>query len=188
MWGAPPQGCADYAFEQHIQKSLSQVNGRSISLWPQGLLDRNSEISIRKLFIESDRIEAIIGLGRNLFYNSGMESCLVICKVNKTDSQKGKILFINASDLVKKEKTISYLTDEHISKIFQAYRGNSKEKGLFNYVGNEEIIKNNSSLNISLYVNKYVNESDQFNDAFSAWNEASINLQNSISSILGKGV
>ena len=22
IWGVPPQGCADYAFQQHIQKSL----------------------------------------------------------------------------------------------------------------------------------------------------------------------
>tara|TARA_R110000851_G_scaffold332161_2_gene507596 strand:+ start:2167 stop:3381 length:1215 start_codon:yes stop_codon:yes gene_type:complete len=104
LWGTPPQGCADYAFEQHIQKSLNESNGRSISLWPQGLLDRNSELSIRKEFIASDRIEAVIGLGRNLFYNSGMESCLVISKTNKT--HLGKVLFINANDLVKKEKTI----------------------------------------------------------------------------------
>src|SRR5690606_9627454 len=115
LWGTPPQGCADYAFEQHIQKSLDQRDGRSVSLWPQGLLDRNSEEEIRQKFLNSDRLEAVIGLGRNLFYNSGMESCLVISKTNKEQFQKGKILFINAYDLMRKEKTISYLDDEHIT-------------------------------------------------------------------------
>ena len=36
IYGEPPQGCADYAFQQHIQKSLDTDNGRSISLWPHG--------------------------------------------------------------------------------------------------------------------------------------------------------
>ena len=43
LWGTPPQGCADYAFQQHIQKSLNTENGRSISLWPHGILFRDSE-------------------------------------------------------------------------------------------------------------------------------------------------
>lgn len=42
LWGTPPQGCADYAFQQHIQKSLDLGNGRSISLWPHGILFRDA--------------------------------------------------------------------------------------------------------------------------------------------------
>jgi type I restriction enzyme M protein len=161
LWGTPPQGCADYAFEQHIQKSLDLDNGRSISLWPQGLLDRNSEEVIRKKFIESDRLEAVIGLGRNLFYNSGMESCLVISKTCKEEKQKGKVLFINANDLVKKLKTISYLEDEHIMTIYDAYKKFTSIDGLSKPVSIAEILTNRSSLNINLYVNKYENEINQ---------------------------
>ncbi|PWQ99034.1 type I restriction-modification system subunit M [Leucothrix pacifica] len=155
LWGTPPQGCADYAFEQHIQKSLDDNNGRAISLWPQGFLDRNSEEQMRRSFIESDRLEAVIGLGRNLFYNSGMESCLVISKTNKISDQKGKVLFINAHDLVTKEKTISFLDPEHVNAIYDAYSSYSDKDGLSKVVDLDEIIKNRSSLNINLYVNKY---------------------------------
>ena len=155
VWGTPPQGCADYAFEQHIQKSLDERNGRSMSLWPQGLLDRSSEESIRRGFLESDRLEAVIGLGRNLFYNSGMESCLVISKTSKENTKKGKVLFINAHDLVKKEKTISFLEPEHIETIHSAYKNYADVEGLSKVVSVQEIIENRSSLNISLYVNKY---------------------------------
>ncbi|MBT4713854.1 MAG: SAM-dependent DNA methyltransferase, partial [Candidatus Marinimicrobia bacterium] len=42
LWGTPPQGSADYAFQQHIQKSLNTQNGRSITLWPHGILFRES--------------------------------------------------------------------------------------------------------------------------------------------------
>jgi type I restriction enzyme M protein len=184
IWGTPPQGCADYAFEQHIQKSLDPNNGRSICLWPQGMLDRNSEEVIRKEFIESDRLEAVIGLGRNLFYNSGMESCLLISNTNKSHNRKGKVLFINAIDLVKKEKTISYLLDEHIDEIFNAYKDFTDIDGLSQVVGIPEIIKNRSSLNISLYVNKYVaTNSDDLEEVINNWESESKMLYESMNSL-----
>ncbi|MFT6901156.1 MAG: type I restriction enzyme M protein [Colwellia sp.] len=183
LWGTPPQGCADYAFEQHIQKSLNLDNGRSISLWPQGLLDRNSEDDIRKAFIESDRVEAVIGLGRNLFYNSGMESCLVITKTKKLKEQKDKVLFINASDLVRKEKTISYLSDEHIAKIFNAYTNYKDIDGLSKVVPIADILKNRASLNINIYVNKYIVNEDVFESTLKQWTLSGETLADSISSV-----
>ncbi len=184
IWGVPPQGCADYAFEQHIQKSLSEENGRSISLWPQGLLDRNSEEEIRRNFLLSDRLEAVIGLGRNLFYNSGMESCLVISKTNKPANTKGKVLFINASDLVRKEKTISYLDDAHIAAIYEAYRDFMNKEGLASVVNVDEVITNRSSLNINLYVNKYDSGGGEtFKDVYENWLSSSNKLRDSMNSL-----
>ena len=69
IWGTPPAGCADYAFQQHIQKSLNTDNGRSISLWPHGVLFRDSEVEMRRKMIEEDLVECVISLGPNLFYN-----------------------------------------------------------------------------------------------------------------------
>ena len=54
IWGTPPQGTADYAFQQHIMKSLDKHNGRSITLWPHGILFRDAEADMRKKMIESD--------------------------------------------------------------------------------------------------------------------------------------
>ncbi|WP_440879125.1 type I restriction-modification system subunit M [Vibrio natriegens] len=190
LWGTPPQGCADYAFEQHIQKSLDDINGRSICLWPQGLLDRSSEEDIRKNFVKSDRLEAVIGLGRNLFYNSGMESCLVISKSNKDKSKKGKILFINAHDLVKKEKTISFLEPEHIETIHNAYEAYTDIEGLSRVVPTSEVLENRSSLNISLYVNKYDTAKKQsFDEVYTQWQASNVELTKSMTSLfeeLGK--
>jgi type I restriction enzyme M protein len=184
LWGVPPQGCADYAFEQHIQKSLDAKNGRSICLWPQGLLDRNSEEEIRKKFLLSDRLEAVIGLGRNLFYNSGMESCLVISKTNKSEEAKGKVLFINASDLVRKEKTISYLDDKHIDTIYKAYNNFKDDEGLAKLLNVDEIIKNRSSLNINLYVNKYnVGGKGIFQEVYQNWLNSSKVFNDSMTSL-----
>jgi len=67
LWGTPPKGCADYAFQQHMHKSLNEQNGRCISLWPHGILFRDAEAAIRRKMIELDLIECVIGLGQNLF-------------------------------------------------------------------------------------------------------------------------
>lgn len=65
IWGTPPQGCADYAFQQHIIKSLKPDTGRCVVLWPHGVLFRDAESEIRKKMIEADLVDAVIGLGKN---------------------------------------------------------------------------------------------------------------------------
>lgn len=152
LWGVPPQGCADYAFQQHIQKSLDAKNGRSCVLWPYGVLFRDSEKEMRQNMIEEDLVECVIALGKNLFYNSIMEACLLITNNNKPSNRKGKILFIDAREEVKREKTISYLLSNHTNKIFKSYK-DFETKENFTYVATiDEVIKNESSLNIPLYV------------------------------------
>jgi type I restriction enzyme M protein len=153
IFGTPPQGTADYAFQQHIIKSLDARNGRSIVLWPHGILFRDSEKLIRKKLIESDLIEAVIGLGPNLFYNSPMESCLLVCRTNKPIERKGKVIFINAVEELKLSSTVSMLEPKHIKKIYETYRDYS-ETDHFSIIVNNQIIldDHDSNLNIPLYV------------------------------------
>ena len=184
IWGTPPQGCADYAFEQHIQRSLNAENGRSISLWPQGFLDRNTETVLRKNLIHSDRIVAVIGLGRNLFYNSGMESCLLICNTLKKSERKNKVLFINAHDQVEKQKKMSFLNSTNIQDILSAYHSDEDLEGFSRLVDVEEISQNNYSLNINLYVNQYEQESISFEQSYDDWVSSFEHLSESISDLL----
>ena len=140
LWGTPPQGCADYAFQQHIQKSLDEKNGRSISLWPHGVLFRDSESEIRRKMVENDLVECVVSLGPNLFYNSSMVSCLLITNNNKPAERKGKVLFIQAVDEIRKEKTMSYLDKQHIDKIHAVYKGFKSERLFSEVINNEEIV------------------------------------------------
>ncbi len=78
--GTPPQGRADYAFLQHILASLDPAAGRCAILFPHGVLFRNEERDMRRRLIESDRLDCVLGLGPNLFFNSPMEACVVICR------------------------------------------------------------------------------------------------------------
>jgi restriction endonuclease S subunit len=152
VFGVPPQGRADYAFQQHILQSLKPKTGRCAVLWPHGILFRNEEDDIRRKLIESDYIEAVIGLGPNLFYNSSMQSCIVICRTNKAPKQRRKILFIDAVNEVTRERTQSFLTRAHIDRIVQALRTFNTEEGFAKAATLEEIKGNQWSLNIPLYV------------------------------------
>jgi type I restriction enzyme M protein len=184
LWGTPPQGCADYAFQQHIQKSLDEKNGRSIVLWPYGVLFRDSEAEMRKAMIEDDRVDCVIALGKNLFYNSIMESCLLICRNKKEKKRLNKVLFIDARKEIRNEKTISYLDDVHIDKISSVYNDYKEVKGFSAVVPTENIIAKGGSLNIPLYV-KPINSEDcvGVDDAYKNWEESSRLLANSMNKL-----
>jgi len=153
VFGVPPQGRADYAFQQHILQSLREKSGRSIALWPHGLLSREEEAEIRKKLVATDQVEAVVGLGRKLFYNSGMESCLFVCRKQKSKARKGKILFINAEDLVTRERAQSFLSLTDIATILAAYRSEKPVLGISAFATLQEVLNNNGNLNIKLYVN-----------------------------------
>lgn len=155
IWGTPPQGCADYAFQQHIMKSLRPETGRSVVLWPHGVLYRDAELEMRKRMIELDLVDAVIGLGPNLFYNSTMESCLLICRMQKDKKRTNKILFIDASEEVSRINAYSFLSNEHISKIYKAYKAFEDKEGFAKVVSIDDVLKNqNGNLTISRYVKK----------------------------------
>ena len=150
--GVPPQGRADYAFLQHIIKSLNPKTGRCAILFPHGVLFRNEESEMREKMIRGDYLECVIGLGANLFYNSPMEACIVICRMNKRPDRRGKVLFINAVNEVERKNAQSYLEDKHIQKIAQAYAQYETIDGFAKVATLKEIEENAFSLSIPLYV------------------------------------
>lgn len=152
IWGTPPQGCADYAFQQHIMKSLNETTGRSVVLWPHGVLFRDAESDIRKKMIEKDYVDAVIGLGKNLFYNSSMESCLLVCRMKKPAERKGKIIFIDAKEELRIERTNAWLEPQNIKKISEAYWKFIDVEGFAKVIFNKEVLENNGNLSLQLYV------------------------------------
>ena len=154
MWGTPIQARADYAFIQHIVSSMNANTGRSATLLPHGVLNREEDKEIRINHVKSDTIEAIIGLGRNLFYNSGLESCVLICSNNKSQKHKHKILFIEAESCTHKQGKQAYLFEEDIRTIVDAYNADEDIPGLSRLVDIDEVLKNDGNLNIKSYVKK----------------------------------
>jgi len=152
MYGLPPQGRADYAFFQHIITSLNPRTGRCAILFPHGVLFREEEQKMRARLVEDDVLECVIGLGPNLFYNSPMEACVVVCRTQKPLECRDRVLFINAVDQVTRERAQSFLEREHIEKILAAYQDFKDVSGFAKVATLEEIRANRANLSIPLYV------------------------------------
>ncbi|KAA9338440.1 SAM-dependent DNA methyltransferase [Hymenobacter busanensis] len=189
IWGTPPQGCADYAFQQHIQLSTKPDTGRSVVLHPHGVLFRNQEAHIRRKMIEADVVDAVIGLGPNLFYNSPMESCLLLCRNRKPAERQGRILFINAVDEVKTEKTISHLDETHIQKILKTYRDFQDVEGFAKVVPMEDVLARDASLNIAFYVSNVrgtAAAASTLTETVAEWSASATSLRTSLTALLAE--
>ena len=189
--GVPPQGRADYAFFQHILKSLKFGSGRCAILFPHGVLFRDEEREMRRKLIEKDMVECIIGLGPNLFYNAPMEACVVICRTQKAPERRGKLLLINAVDEVTRERAQSFLEDDHIQRIADSYRAFAEEEGFARVISLKETRDQNANLNIPLYVRKKNgngketnHNDDELTVAISDWQKSSLELHNSMTDLI----
>lgn len=172
--GTPPQGRADYAFFQHILKSMNPVTGRCAILFPHGVLFRGEEQEMRENLVRADMIECVLGIGRNLFYNSPMEACIIICRTNKPAERKNKILFINAKHEMTRKNAQSYLEESHIKKIADAY---AKYEGIDKFskiVPINDVLANEGELTISLYLpEENTDEIVTVEEAVDSWSEIS---------------
>ena len=150
----PPKSKADYAFVQHMIHHLDEQGTMALVL-PHGALFRGAaEGHIRKFLIqEKNYLDAVIGLPANVFYGTGIPTCIMIFK--KCREYDDNILFIDASQEFEKIKTQNHLTDEHVNKIVETY---TKRETIdkFSYVADlEEIEENDYNLNIPRYVDTF---------------------------------
>ncbi len=86
----------------------------------------SGESEIRRYIIENDYLEAIIGLPKNMFYNTGINTYIWILSNRKPEHRKGKVQLIDASEHYDKmRKSLgakSYeLKPEHIDLITDIY-------------------------------------------------------------------
>lgn len=179
--GTPPQGRADYAFIQHILASMDEKNGRCAILLPHGVLFRKEEQEIRKKMIEADLLEAVIGIGPNLFFNATMEACIYICRSNKPVERKNKIMFINAVKEVTRRNGESFLEEQHIQKIVDAYNGYVDVENFCSVVDKEAVVAYEYDLSVQKYAfipteqNQMLISADI---AYSVWSKQSDKLNN----------
>jgi type I restriction enzyme M protein len=134
-------------------KSMAAPNGRLAVVLPQGALFRKgSEGEIRRKLLELDLFEAVIGLGPNLFYGTGLAACIVVMRLKKPKARKGKVLVIDAQTLFKKGRAQNFLEPEHALQIYRWYRDFADVEHYARVVSVEEIAKEDWTLNISRYV------------------------------------
>lgn len=152
-YGLAPKSKADYAFLLHCLYHLKPEGIMGIVL-PHGVLFRGgSEGEIRKRLIENNQIETIIGLPANLFFSTGIPTIIMILRKVRTNDDN--VLFIDASKEYKSEKKQNVLSEENITKIFDAVV-NRKDVDKFAHLApKQEIIDNDYNLNIPRYVDTF---------------------------------
>lgn len=182
MFGTPPQGRADYAFIQHIIASMDENTGRCAILLPHGILGRLEEQEIREGLLETDLVDCVIGIGKNLFFNSPMEACIVICRSKKPSTSKDNILFINAKHLVTRKNAESYLEPEHISEIAACYHERKEIPGFSKIATRDKVKANKCYLSIGLYVERQGDDTGaSIDNLVQDWDKTSVSAANELS-------
>ncbi|EIU1298341.1 SAM-dependent DNA methyltransferase [Pseudomonas aeruginosa] len=151
--GLPPSSSGDFAWVQHMVKSMAEVSGRMAVVLPQGALFRKGvEGNIRQKLLEMDLVEAVIGLAPNLFYGTGLAACILVLRKRKPAEYKKKVLIADASRLFRRGRAQNFLEPEHAAQILGWYRGFSDEQDAVRVVSLDEIKSEDWTLNISRYV------------------------------------
>lgn len=151
--GMPPGKTGDYAWVQHMIKSMAPKTGRMAVVLPHGALFRmGKEGEIREKILGMDLLEAVIGLGPNLFYGTGLAACILIFRQRKAKDRKNKVLIVDASKEFKTGRAQNELLPEHVERIYQWYRKYQDVSGVTRVVTLAEIAGNDHNLNIPRYV------------------------------------
>lgn len=175
--GVPPNGNADMAWVQHMIKSMNST-GRMTVVLPHGALFRKgAEGRIREELLKQDLLEAVIGLGSNIFYGTQLAACILVFKQQKHDYKRGKVLFIDGSDQVRVGRAQNFLEAEHVNQLFDWYTAYEEVENYTKIATLKDIKENDYNLNIPLYVEKIIEDNlpsveEALSDLKTAWNES----------------
>lgn len=151
--GLPTDKSGDFAWVQHMVKSMAIEQGRMAVVLPQGALFRGgAEGKIRKKLLELDRIEAVIGLAPNLFYGTGLAACIIVLRMKKPTDRARKLLIIDGSSLFRKERNQNQLEIVHARKILELVNGFANVEKLSRVVSLDQVEREDWKLNIGRYV------------------------------------
>lgn len=151
-----PKSKADLAFAMHMLSWLATNGTAAIVEFPGVLYRGGAEQKIRKYLIENNYIDTVIQLPPDLFFGTGIATCIIVLKKNKTDN---KILFIDASKefvhVVNKNKLTTYEDDKdnnNIKAILDAFKNREDKEYFSALIDKERIAENDYNIAVSSYV------------------------------------
>ncbi|MCT3946318.1 SAM-dependent DNA methyltransferase [Elizabethkingia anophelis] len=175
--GVPPKGNGDMAWVQHMISSLNE-KGKMTVVLPHGVLFRKaSEQKIRQALLEMDLLEAVVGLGPNIFYGTQLAACVLVFKKEKEKTKKKKVLFIDGSDQIRVGRAQNFMEKEHVNQLFSWYNDYNDVENYVKVVDMQQIIENDYNLNIPLYIDKIIEDNlpsveEAMDQLKTAWQES----------------
>ncbi|SES32199.1 type I restriction enzyme M protein [Butyrivibrio fibrisolvens] len=155
IWGCPSDSNADFAWLQHMIKSMNPATGRVAVVMPQGVLFHGGkEGEIRKQIIESDKIDCIITLVGGIFYGAGVSACLILMSNQKVPDHKNKICMIDATEIYTPARAQNYMSEDDIQMVFNLYSNYKDEIEKVKVVSLDEIREKDYTLSVNTYIEK----------------------------------
>ena len=155
IWGCPTDASADFAWIQHIVKSMDKKKGRAAFVISQGVLFHgNKEGEIRKEMVKSDKLEAIITLASGVFFGTTVSACIIVLNNNKTKAHQGRVLLVDASKIYTAQIAQNIMTEENIREVFELYLGYTDILDKSKVVAMVDIAENDYSLDVNDYIKR----------------------------------
>lgn len=187
-YGTSPKNTADLMFVQHMLAVCAE-GGKVATTVSNGVLFRgNSELEIRKGIVKNDILEAVIALPSGLFYGTSIPATLLIFNKGKRESQRNKVLFIDAGYDYSKGRNSNKLCTEDVEKITNAYDQFRNSGSYAKLVDLADIEKNNFDLSIRRYVDnsptlRRINELNKYHSNFKEYHFLAENKNSAVISI-----
>lgn len=149
-----PKSAADLAFTMHMLYHLAETGTAAIVEFPGVLYRGGAEQQIRKYLVDNNYVDTIIQLPANLFFGVGIATCIIVLK--KSAKKDNSILFLDASQLFKKEGNKNRMMQEHQDAVVNAVAERKEEQYFTKLVSCDDVANNDYNLSVSSYVEKEV--------------------------------
>ena len=155
IWGSPSDSNADYAWLQHMYKSMRPGKGRCAVVMPQGVLFHGGrEGIIRQKMIETDTLECVVALVGNLFYGAGVSACILFLNNNKPLSHRGKVCLIDATSIYTPQRAKNIMTEDDINAVFKLWEDYKDVTDRCAIVDLNTICEKGYTLSVNSYIEK----------------------------------
>jgi type I restriction enzyme M protein len=144
-----PKSKADLAFIMHSLSWLATNGTVAIVCFPGVMYRGGAEQKIRQYLIDNNYIDCVIQLPENLFYGTGIATCIMVLKKSKAENST---LFIDASKECVKVTNSNKLTQQNIEAILRTYTGRKDAAHFARLVPNANIAAEGYNLSVSTYV------------------------------------
>ena len=156
--GFPGKSSADWGWVQHLHASLN-ATGRGAVVLDTGAASRgsgnagtNKEKTVRRWFVDHDRIESVLYLPENLFYNTTAPGIVLFLNRAKPRARQDRVFLVNASQVFEKGDPKNFIPDNGIQRIADVLIGWKEEDKLSRIVDHAELAKNDYNISPSRYI------------------------------------